>query len=210
MRRADFQRHLVVFAQIEGLHHLAPAQVPEVDRMAIFVGHQILGHDAVFILRRQAPFRADHVIARQVPPEIIVLVLRATVHFIAADDVERLAIHDEDARGAVGAVLAAAAQCADINAFGAAVDGVRTGIAGLGEQFLGFDDLVDLGVPRILDVDHIDARAADAGDDQVAAFQKGVPGQGRQCRRAGVPAEMVKFVALVGHEQAVDDLAIGV
>jgi hypothetical protein len=144
------------------------------DLVAVLVGQQVLGHDAVLELRRQAPFGADHVVARQVPPEIVVLVLLTAVHLVAAEDVEGLAIHDEDAGRAVGAILAAAAQRGDIDALGAAMDRVRAGIAGLGEDLLGFDDLVDLGLQRLLHVDDVDARGPDAGDDQVAPFQEGM------------------------------------
>jgi hypothetical protein len=86
------------------------------------------------------------------------------------------------------------------------MDRVRAGIAGLGEDLLGFDDLVDLGLQRLLHVDDVDARGPDAGDDQVAPFQKGMPRQRRQRRGTGVPAEMVKLVARVGHDDLVDDL----
>src|SRR6056297_2987378 len=61
-------------------------------------------------LWRQAPFAADHVIARQVPPEIVMLALLAAIRLVAAEDLEGFAIHDEDARRTVGAVLATAAQ----------------------------------------------------------------------------------------------------
>ena len=206
----DFQRHLVVFAQVDGLDVLALAQVPEVDRVAVFVAEQILGDEAALELRRQAPFGTDHVVLRQVPPEIIVLVLLAAIHLVLADDLERLAIHDEDARRAVGAILAATAKARDIDALGAAMNGVGARIAGLGEQLFGFDGLVNLGPQRLFDVDDIDARRPDARNDQVTPFQKCVPGQRRQRGRTGIPAEMVKLVALVGHNNLMDDLAIGV
>ena len=47
------------------------------------------------------------------------------------------------------------------------------------------------------------------GDDQVAPLEERVAGERRQGRRAGVPAEMVELVALVGHRHRVDDLAEG-
>jgi hypothetical protein len=40
----------------------------------------------------------------------------------------------------------AAAEGRDIDALGAAMDRVRTRVAGLGEDLLGLDDLVDLGL----------------------------------------------------------------
>ncbi len=127
------------------------------DAVAVLVGQQILGDDPVLELRRQAPFGTDHVVARQVPPEVVVLVLRAAVHFVAADHVERLAIHDEDARRPVGPILAAATEGRDIDALGPAMDGMGAGIAGLGENLLGLDDLVDFRLQRILHVHDIDA-----------------------------------------------------
>ena len=192
VRGADLQRHLVVFAQVDGLYVLALAQVPEMDRMAVLVGQKVLGHQPVLELRRQAPFRADHVVARQVPPEIVMLVLLAAVHLVAPEDVEGLAIHDEDAGRPVGAVLAAAAQRRDIDALRAAMNGVRARIARLGKDLLGLDDLVDARLQGFLHVDHVDARRPDARNDQVAPFQKRVPGQRRKRRGTGVPSEMVK------------------
>jgi hypothetical protein len=89
------------------------------------------------------------------------------------------------------------------------MDGVRPGIAGLGKNLFRFDDLVDLRLQRLLHVDDVNARRADARDDQVAPLQKGMAAQRRQRRRTGVPAEMVKLVALVGHDDLVNDLAVG-
>jgi hypothetical protein len=43
-----------------------------------------------------------------------------------------------------------------------------------------------------------DARGAKPGNDQVAPLKECVAGKRRQCRRAGVPAEMVELVALYG------------
>jgi len=85
---------------------------------------------------------------------------------------------------------------------------VRPRVAGLGKQVFGFDDLVDFCLQRVFHVDDVDPAGPDARYDQVPAFQKGVTGQRRQRGRARVPAEMVKFVAFVGHEKAVNDLAV--
>jgi hypothetical protein len=54
---------------------------------------------------------------------------------------------------------------------------------------------------------NIDTRGAEPGDDQVAPLEERVAGERRQCRRTGVPTEMVERVALVGHRHRVDDLA---
>ncbi len=58
-----------------------------------------------------------------------------------------------------------------------------------------------------LRIDYVDARGADARDDQIAPLQESVTGEWRQCGRAGVPAKMVELVALVRHGHGVDDLA---
>ena len=82
------------------------AQIPEMDGVAVFVAEQVLGHDAVLELRRQAPFAGHHVVARQVPPEVVMQLLRAAIDLPAAADVEGLAVHDEDAGGPCVAVRA--------------------------------------------------------------------------------------------------------
>ncbi len=155
------------------------------------------------------PFGTDHIVARQVPPEIVMLVLVAPVDLVAADDVEAVAVHDENAGRARGAVLAAAPERRDINAVRPAMDGVRPRIAGLGEDLFGLDDLVNLRRRRAaLHVHHIDPRRPDAGNDEIAALPERMAVHRRQRGGTGVPAEMMKLVADIGHEQCVDDLAI--
>src|SRR5450631_3520384 len=132
----------------------------------------------------------------------------AAVDLPAAQDIERLAIHDEDAWRPVGAVLPAAAERADVYAFRTAMDRVGPRVAGLLEHLLGLDDLVNLRLGGIgLRIHDINARGADPRDDQVAPLEERVAGERRQCRRTGVPAEMVELVALVRHRHRVDDLA---
>src|SRR5436190_23625469 len=109
--------------------------------MAILVREQVLRHDPVLELWRQGPLTRHHVVARQVPPEVIVLGLGSTVDLPAAQDFERLAVHDEDARRPGGAILAATAKRADVDALRAAMDRVGPRVAGLLEDLLRFDDL---------------------------------------------------------------------
>ena len=125
MGGTDLERHLMIGAEIDGLHVPAFAQVPEMQPVSILVGQQVRRHHAVLELGRQAPFARNHVVARQVPPEVVVLVLHAAVQFVTADHVERFAIHDEDAGRAVRAVGPPAPQRRNINAFRTAMDGVR-------------------------------------------------------------------------------------
>ena len=209
VRGPHLERHLVVGSEIDRLDVAAGAEVPEVDPMAILVREQILRHDPVLVLRRQPPLARHHVVARQVPPEVIVEVLGSAVDLPAAQDIERLAVHDKDARRPVGAILAAAER-ADVDAFGAAMDRVRPRVAGLFQDLLGLDDLVNFRLGGIgLRIHDIKARGPDSGDDQVAPLEERVAGERRQCRRAGVPAEMVELVTLVRHRHRVDDLTEG-
>ena len=122
VRGPHFQRHLMVGAEIDGLHVSPGPQIPEVDPMAIFVGEQILRHDPVLELRRQRPLARHHVVARQIPPEVIMQCLRTAIDLPPSEDLECLAVHDEDAGRSIGAVLAAAAERADVDAFRPAVD----------------------------------------------------------------------------------------
>ena len=101
--------------------------------------------------------------------------LRAAIDLPASANVESLAVHDEDAGRAFSPVGAGAAQGADIQSLGTAVDGVRTRIAGLSLNLLRLDDLDDLRPRRVrLGVDDIDPRGADAGDDEIPALEEGM------------------------------------
>src|SRR5215469_16858098 len=94
-------------------------------------------------LWRQSPFTRHHVVARQVPPEIIVQVLRSSIDFPAAQDVKRLAIHDKHARRTFSAVLAATAERADVDTLWTAMDSVGSRVAGLFENLFRLDDFLD-------------------------------------------------------------------
>src|SRR5712675_3596693 len=103
----------MVGTEIDRLNVTSGPEIPEVDPMAILVREKILRHDPVLVLRRQPPLARHHVVARQVPPEVIVQVLGSAVDLPAPQDIERLAVHDEDAWRSIGAVLAATAERAD-------------------------------------------------------------------------------------------------
>jgi hypothetical protein len=183
MGRTDLEHHLMIGAEVNGLHVPAFAQVPEMQPVSIFVRQQVSGHNAVLELGRQAPFARNHVVARQVPPEVVLLVLQTAVQFVTADHLERFAVHDEDAGRAVCAVGSSAPKRRNIDACRAAMDGVRPRIAGLGEDFLRLDDLVNLRLGRIgLGVDDVDARGTDPRNDQVTALQKSMAGKGGERR----------------------------
>src|SRR5262249_48963496 len=126
--------------------------------MALRGGEDILRDDPVLELRWQPPFTCHHVIARQVPPEIIVQALGSAIDLPAAEDVKRFAVHDEYARWSIGALLTAAAKRADVDAFRTAMDRVGSRVTGLFEDFLGLNDLVNFCLSGIgLRIHNIDA-----------------------------------------------------
>src|SRR5262249_18000877 len=136
--------------------------------------------DSVLELRRQRPFARHHVVTRQIPPKVIVQVLGSAIDFPTAENIERFAVHDEDARCTVGAILASAAKRTHVNSFGAAMDGMGPRVASLFEYLLRFDDLVNLRFGGFrLRIDDINARGPDPGDDQVASFEECVAGEWR-------------------------------
>src|SRR5258707_4946522 len=119
--------------------------------MAILVREQIFRDDSVLELRQQPPFTCQHVIAWQVPPEIIVQVLAPAIDLPAAENVKRLTIHDEHARWAIGAVLTAAAE----RSSGSMILWI---FAWVGSGFVSHD---------------INPRGAEPRDDQVAPLEEG-------------------------------------
>ncbi len=142
----------------------------------------------------------------EVPPEIVGKILRAAVDFPAAENVERIVVEDENA---ARAVAGNGADGVDINAVGAAVDGVNAGITRARSDFFRLNDFDDLRLARIgLDVEDVDTRRAKAGDDEIAALDVRMRRVRAERGTAGVPAEVVEFIADVRHGHATDDLGI--
>ena len=139
--------------------------------------------------------RDDHVVV-DVPPDVVGQVLVAAVLLELAEHVEGGVVEQRDPAGALGAV--AAAQAGHVQVAGAAVHRVRARVVGPLAQFLRAEHLHDLGRRRVLQrVEDVDARGPDAGDDQVAPVAVGVRAGRAERARAGVPAEVVQFVAEV-------------
>src|SRR4029077_18760420 len=98
----------MVGTEMHRLNATTGPEIPEVDPMAVLVREKILRHDPILELRRQPPLARHHVVARQVPPEVIVQGLEATIDLPASENIKRLAVHNEDAGRPIGAILAAA------------------------------------------------------------------------------------------------------
>src|SRR5882757_4096064 len=210
VRRAQLEHHLVLRTEVDLLLVLAGGQVPEVQLVAVLVAQQQLRVDPVLDHRRGAPLAGDQRVALQVPPGVVGQVLRAPVGFPGAQHVEGVVVQQGDAAGAV--IPVRPAEAGQEYAVRAAVQGVRAGVAGLAAQLVGGDCPDELGLGRVrLGVVDVDVRAAQPGQQQVAALQAVcavVVSLVHECAGAGIPTEMVQLVALGGQVGPADDLAV--
>ena len=106
----------------------------------------------------------------EVPPGVVGEVLRAAVLLPAPRDVERVEVEDRDAAGPVGAV--GPAQTGEIDAVRAAVQRVRSGVAGLRRELGGVDGLVQRRLRRVGEgVEDVDVRRTQTRQQQEPALQ---------------------------------------
>ena len=174
--------------------------------VAVLVAEQQLADEPVLDHVRRPPLRRDDGAEVEVPPEVVGELLRPAVGLPLALDGEVLVVEQEDAAGPVSLGVA---ERGDVDPVRPAVDRVRAAVAGLAGDLVGLDHLHELGRARVvLDVDHVDAGAAQPGDEQVAALDVRVRGPRAQRRGARVPAEVVELVAGVRHVDAADELAV--
>src|SRR5579872_2157557 len=76
-------------------------------------------------------------------------------------------------------------------------------------ESLRLNDLDDLRLARIgLGIHDMDARGANAGDDEITPLRVRMRSEGTQAGAARVPAKVMQFVAGVGHVQAADHLPV--
>jgi hypothetical protein len=154
--------------EVDLLHVLARLEIPRVEPVAVLVAQQQLADDAVLDHVRRAPLARDHRVEVEMPPEVVRELLRPAVDLPLALDREVLVVEQEDAAGPVAGGIA---ERRDVDAVRPAVDGVRAAVPGLARDLLGLDHLHELrGARVVLDVEHVDPRRAQAGDEQVAAL----------------------------------------
>src|SRR2546422_8330511 len=184
MRRPQLEYHLLLRAEIDHLAVATLGQVPDVQLRTVTALQQDVRVDAVLDHLRRAPLAGDHRVVAEVPPEVVGEILRAAVELPATPNLEGVVVDDEDA---TWAVTGGGAEGADVDPIGPAVAGMRTAVAGAVCNLLRLDRLDDARRSRIgLRVDHIDARRADPGRQQVPAFDMRVRGIGAQRGAAGI------------------------
>lgn len=130
------------------------------------------------------------------PPDVVGEPLRSAVALPGAQHFEAFVVQQGDAARPVRTVRAA--QAGQEHAVGAAVECVRTRVSGLGGQLLGLDRFDEAGAGGIgVGVEDVQPGGAQSRNDQVAPRSAVMTGM-RQRARAGVPAEVVQFVAQAG------------
>ena len=207
VRGAQLEHHLVLVADVDGLDVGPGLHVPEVQPVPVLAAQQQLGHDPVLDHRRGAPLRRDRDVVVDVPPHVVGEVLVAPVGLPLAGHLERVVVEQ---RHTAGALLAVPAEAGDEQPAGAAVHGVRPGVAGPLAQLLRPENLGDLRGRGVgLGVEHVQARRAQARDDQVAPVAVIMPAARAQRARARVPAEVMQLVAQVGQLGEPDHRAVG-
>ena len=88
--------------------------------------------------------------------------------------------------------------------------GVGTAVASPRSDRFGLDDFNDFGISRVgLGVDDVDARRADARNNEVATLHVRVSVVRAEARAAGVPTKVVEFIASVRHVDLTDLPAVG-
>ena len=165
---------------------------------AVAPGGDVCGVEPALVRVRLAELGGgEHVLARLVPEVVVERRVRAAV-LPPALDLERARVQDGEAAGAVAVGVA---EHADHHVVARhAVHGMGAREAGLGDQLLGLDHLLDPRPPRVVgDVDDVDPRGAEAGHDEMRAIR---PVAGRA---AAVPAVVVQLVADVGHRHPMHD-----
>src|SRR6266699_1660443 len=192
MRGTHLEDHLLLLAQIERLDMASSPQVPNVHLMAVFAAEKQLRLQSTFDHVRRAPLATQQGVETQMPPEIVMKKLRSTVHFPLAQNVERFAIEHENA---ARAVTIGRSECANINAFRATVNRVRTRIISARKDFFRFDHFDYLRLSRIrLGVDNVNARRAEPRYNQIAAFDVRMRRIRAKGRAARIPTEVVQLI----------------
>src|SRR5438034_273516 len=175
----------------------ASTQIPDMHLMSIFAAEEEVRLQSVFDHVRRAPFATQQRIETQMPPEIVMQKLWASIHLPLTQDFERLTIEHENT---AGTVAIGGSEGANVNAFRSAVNRMRTRIVSVSKNFFRLDHLDDLWFSRIgLDVDDVNARRANSRHNKVTALDVGVGRIRAKRRTASVPPEMMQFITELGH-----------
>src|SRR5579862_3608418 len=119
----------------------ALVQIPNMNLVTVLASQQQLRVDAIFHHVRSAPFRRDHRVVSEVPPEIVSQLLGATILFPRPFQLKGVRVHQENASGTVSA---SRTEGASVDRVRSTMKGVRRRVAGLLDELFGFDHLYNL------------------------------------------------------------------
>src|SRR3546814_19847336 len=77
VRGAEFQDELLLRPEVDGLDVAPPAQIPDMQLVAILAAKQQFGVEAVLAHVRLAPFSGDNGFVSEMPPQIVGEMLRS-------------------------------------------------------------------------------------------------------------------------------------
>src|SRR5207244_6392261 len=123
--------------------------------MALPPVEQQVGSDSTFYHLGGSPFAGDGGVVAERPPEVVRKFLRAAVELPPPLHRESVVVDDKDTARDIPVRVA---QGAHVDAIRAAMDRVRTAVAGPVGDLLSLDGVYELGVLRVgLDVEGVDA-----------------------------------------------------
>src|SRR5205085_4808781 len=135
---------------------------------AILAAQQYLRDQAVLERVRRAPFARDHGVVAKMPPRVVGKLLRSAIHLPAAERLEALVVHHENAAGRLAVFVA---ECRHIDSARAAVGRVRTRVSRLIGDFRRFDRLHKLRFAWVwLGIEDVDARRTKTRHNKVATL----------------------------------------
>src|SRR5580704_12396052 len=168
MRCAQLKHHLLLSPQIQGLKMFAFAQIPYMQVVPVLSAEQQLGIHSVFNHVRRAPLASDGDVMAQMPGKVVAEILRTAIDLPSTERLEVVVIQGEDS---AGTIAARRAQSAQVDAVGPAVNRVRAAVTSPLLHVLWLDHFYNLRLLGIvLGVDHMDARRAKTGNNQIPTF----------------------------------------
>src|SRR6185437_10218904 len=124
----------------------ALVEIPEMQLAPVFAAEQQLRHEARLEHVGRPPLARHHGVVAEMPPHVVGEFLRPALDLPAAEHLEALMVHEEDAARPLALLIA---ERAHIDAVGPAMDGVRARVAGALGELLRLYYLDELRRPRI-------------------------------------------------------------
>src|ERR1700694_2780657 len=143
-------------AEVKRLQMPAPAEIPQMQVVAVFALHQQVEVGAALDHVRRAPFAGDRDVVAEMPPEIVAEELGTAVDLPAAEHVKAFMVEQETS---AGSATLGVAERAHVDGIGSAVNRMWPAVSRARRDLLRFDHLDQLRTARIgLGIDDVQAR----------------------------------------------------